>query len=103
MEQMAIDDRDPLSLMIAEEEEKAGGDKRYLQGVLCMEAIMTVGRFAKNHPEKWNTFEMHAKNPTATQRQLAAKRGVSQDTVRLHLTDARREIGHLIFNQKRKS
>lgn len=97
MEHMAVDERDPATILMLSEENEPGVDKRYLQGVLCLEAIVTVGKFAKTYPNKWDTFEFFLQNPELTQRQLAAKLGVSQNTVRLHIEDAKREIGHLIL------
>jgi len=96
----AIDERDPFSILAANEE---GGEERGLQGVLCVEAIVALLEFGAASPKKARTVCARIEHPEATLAQMAEKLGITAPAVHQHLTAAKRELGHLIFNGKAAS
>jgi len=85
----AIDERDPFSILAANEE---GGDNRYLQGTMSIEAAFRLAEFAAAHPNKFRTLQVSRQHPEATQEQLAELLGIRQAAVHKHLTAAKLEL-----------
>ena len=101
MEHVAIDERDPATILM--EKECPGEDRgQALQGIPCLETIAELMKFSRENPHKSRTFELHIKDPEATQQQLASRLGIHQTSVHHHLADAKREIGHLILIKRKK-
>jgi len=85
----AIDERDPFSILAANEE---GGNNRYLQRTMSIEAAFKLAEFAAAHPNKFRTLQVSRQHPEATQEQLAELLGIRQAAVHKHLTAAKLEL-----------
>ena len=92
MGHVAIDERDPATILMLSEENEPVIDKRYLQGVLCLETRLKYMEFGAANPNIIRTLRARVDNPEDTLKELANKIGITAPAVHQHLTAIKREL-----------
>jgi transcriptional regulator of aromatic amino acid metabolism len=87
IENLAVDERDPATVMIADEDNAGASDDLCLpeHGIFDWQTIKALGNFAARNPTAWRTIAAKIDNGYTSYRELAKQLGVSHMTVCRHL------------------